>query len=313
MRGEAPDMSLWNELPGPEIVPSYTSEGNVGRHSSASLAQGTPGHDDDDAWENAISAALAQRSRDAVEDPANMLREQANLIGRLLCVAAAATAATLIPGITVNGSSVSGFGETQAGELLGGTGIPLAHAPASQRTAGSPGTPRPRSDSFGTFRTQGRAAEEGMPTSGANHESGSENVQPPSSALRNILSNALAAAFRSTPSGSTHSNPLSGTADSTRETTSSLLAETSPSTIATSAHSDMIDAPTATPTPDTETETTATSARPPQSRRSLSDPFGHGTALAIPVASLRSGVPYVSGDHHSPGTFERFLADLQAE
>lgn len=306
---DAPDMALWNELPGIETVQPHTQEPSLSRRRSASLAEGASANAGGDDWENAISAALAQRSRDAAEDPANMLREQANLIGRLLCVAAAATAATLIPGITVNGSSVAGFGESQGGDLLSGTGIPLGPAPPTQRTTESVGSTRPRSDSFGTFRTQRRDSESDMPTPDTTTAAASTNGSPPSSALREILSNALAAAFRSAPSGSTQSSPLSGTSGGP-PVVSSPLGESSFSSTSIRPPSNNIHplttAPSAFPEP-------ATAVPPPQPRRSLSDPFGHGTALAIPVASLRAGIPYVSGDHHPTGTFERFLADLQAE
>lgn len=298
------DNGLWDELPGMEAVD------HLDAHSDADSASA----DDDQVWDNAVAAVLSQRPQDrstvaqpTSEDPQRALRQQAHLIGRLLCVAAAATAATLIPGITVDGSPVTGFGESQGTDLLGGTGIPLG------RTHSRPASPamapiRQRSDSLGTFRTRRASLPSQSPSANAANST-PEAVSSSSATLQGILRNALSAAFRSaSPSGT--SGPENAT---TSEATD---APTASRPDIGDAAADVTQASTSGPLEGALHESphhgTAFASQEAPLSRATSE-LGRGASLAIPVASLQYSVPLLSGQSHANGTFERFLADLQAE
>ncbi|KAL7005430.1 hypothetical protein EMMF5_004984 [Cystobasidiomycetes sp. EMM_F5] len=257
-------------------------------------------------WDNAVdevvnappeaTPAPQSNTTDNAPHEESTVSHQAHLIGRLLSIAAASTAATLLPGlITLNGSVISGFDEDGSDGIFGS----MSEAPRSTSEANANAS-RPRSDSTpstvvgatDTTSTSTTANSTGDSLASPRNESqaspsgnSSNSISPGRAALQQILRNALASAF-----GGNSANE-SGASSAT----SSSLSDSSNAQEARATENRPTIAPTV--------------SSPPASRNSRSPPAG--AVGAVSVSALASNPALVTNRNAHEGTFERFLADLQ--
>ena len=328
---QASDSGFWGELPGAEAM--------LGDESSRSHAADAREVDsaEDSTWEDAVAELLAlptEESRSGrrataysdgastgastpvaeaeTPDDSDSRTQQGALIGRLLSIAAAATAATLLPGtITMNGQTISGFDDSDGGMLTGAGASTAGSSQASPQGATSntaafaaePSANRPRSNSVPSAASRSAPPSPRGPTRRQN-----------SGSLQDILRNALAAAFRTPPASPPASPSLTQS-----EAVTSPLASPSPLIASTgSATTEQSEGPTSSAAGSPASEE---SAGPPASDPAPSSPAATGTApptsrpspLAVPITALHLDPTLAHGRAQPVGTFERFLADMQTE
>lgn len=241
------------------------------------------------AWDEAVAELLALPSE--IDRPAEPLvpsepttstdqPQPGSLIGRLLHIAAASTAATLLPpgSITINGQTVSGFDDQEDSAAI---------AVGSSRTGEV--SSRPRSASVPANRVS--PARSGDSAGVARPEHGRRG----SGSLQTILQDALASALRTppaslptSPSAETRTRPIFSPALSTNEAPE-LLSNQMPLANA-SPISSPLSSPPATPGPGTRLP-----------------------AMQIPIPDWSADGALEHGRLQPEGSFERFLADMQAE
>lgn len=309
-----PSAEGMNEQPTRPIDEQATSTATT--RANTSSADAIQRHEEvDTTWSDAVNELLNMRPDDdhtsraaAQADDTDLenVTHQAVLIGRLLSIAAAATAATLLPGaISVNGSIVSGF-DDDATTLPFGSPASAA-GPAS--TAAAPTiSSRARSDSLPTrsrsiapFRGRSHPAQaediqgatEGRRRAGRSRgDSGSGS----SGTLQDVLRNALAAAF--------------GGGSLLRNRTETVFADPSPVPTPQPASPVMSSQPSL---PAQPTGPSSASATSPLASPALPLPTGRAPAVSIQVSSLEQDPRLTSVRNAPEGSFERFLSDLQTE
>ena len=317
---EFADSGFWDELPmgGMTADEPRSSETETGENASF-------GTGNDASWNNVVRELLALpdgRSETLAAEESQVpadtdtaandvdsqegLNHQANLIGRLLSIAAAATAATLLPGtISVNGAQISGFDDVDT--LANPSARSISSAQLTEPSTAFASPSRLRSNSTGAIRERNTRA-----TTTAENEVIANSSGSNTGNLQDMIRNALVAAFRTPPS----SPPANSTSSTTLDTASPLQSSLSQTSSLNSSSplrgSSLPNMPAAGPPGE------ASSFLPSGPAQSDSDGFAtstpaEGSALAVPIRSMQIDSRLSRGSGPPENTFEEFLADLQTE
>ena len=279
------DSGFWNDL----IEGALSPEDSPTSHRSDDTSGSS-------AWDEAVAELLALPSEEGSTDRHRASQEESassavgngdphpgTIIGRLLGIAAASTAATLLPpgSIIINGQVVPGFDDSDDSAALAVGGNRSQNARSRSRSASAVVSSAPshagspRSTTISPTRP---------PYGQARQSSGS---------LQTILQDALASAFRSPAAAPPTSPSLS---------TSPLFSPPPESSTGSEPLSSRLPVTNASPV-------TSPLATPPLSPR----PSGRIPTMAIPIPDWNAEGSLVHGRSQPEGTFERFLADLQTE
>ena len=321
---------FWGELPGVEAIDDNARAAGTDMPQEVGLEDSSNG-----SWDNVVRELLAlpnegsetvETEEAAVtpdvldEDPLGSIEHQATLIGRLLSIAAAATAATLLPGaITINGTAISGFDDNDPSSRPANNAVDSStrrdsasiavppasspQAPARPRSSSMDAIPLPSMDSLAPLASEGA----GTNTTGGSLPALPEQPQSSSAGtIQEILRSALAAAFRTPPL-----SPQLGTAVTTASPITSPPLSSPPNI---PRLPQPVFTPASTPNQPGPSFSGAPSPSPQPAHpasRSTSNPSN--SSLAIPINVLQADPRLTSGASQPQGTFERFLADLQTE
>lgn len=286
VRGPSPpgDSGFWNDLVEDALSPSET----VTR--SATDGSGSTGNS---TWDEAVAELLALPDESALnsaqeaqaeEDTSSGLGEPqpGSLIGRLLGIAAASTAATLLPpgSIVINGQRVAGFDDAEDSAAI---------------AVGSSGAARTMPPSRGASSPVSEASPSRLSSYVPAHPGGSQRRRG-SGSLQTMLQDALASAVRS-PASSPAASPSLQEQPSRPIFSPDISTNEAPELLSSQL-------------PVTNTSPVATPySTPPLSGQATS----RVPTLAIPIPEWSAEDSLAHGRAQPEGTFERFLADLQTE